>query len=96
MKKSESPFAPLQVNLIVGMTSADGVSFSSHSEFQDLQRCDVADASWDTFSCSYVYDLPAIHSNLYVWTKKGEPVSAYIGSAHFFAVFFFYLPRLRT
>ncbi|WP_137655068.1 restriction endonuclease PLD domain-containing protein [Bifidobacterium moukalabense] len=82
-KRSESPFAPLQVNLIVGMTSADGVSFSSHSEFQDLQRRDAADASWDTFSCSYVYDLPAIHSNLYVWTKKGEPVSAYTGSAHF-------------
>lgn len=65
-KRSRSPFAMIQVNLIVGMTSANGINSSAHSEFQDLQRHNGMDDSWDAFSCSYVYDLPAVHSNLYV------------------------------
>lgn len=82
-RRTKSSFAPIQVNLIVGMASTDGISSSAHSEFQDLQRHDGMDDSWDRFSCSYVYDLPAVHSNLYVWTRKGEPVAAYAGSADF-------------
>lgn len=82
-KRSESSFPTIQVNLVVGMTSVDGISFSSHSEFKDLQHRNATDASWDPFSCSYVYDLPAVHSNLYVWMKEGEPLTAFIGSAPF-------------
>ena len=82
-RRSKSPFASIHVNLIVGMASAEGISSSAHSEFQDLQRHVGMDDSWDVFSCSYVYDLPAVHSNLYVWTRKGEPVAAYAGSAAF-------------
>ena len=82
-KRAGSSFPSIQVNLVVGMTSVDGVSSSFHSEFKDLQHRNATDASWDPFSCSYVYDLPAIHSNLYVWTKEGNPLIAFVGSAPF-------------
>lgn len=82
-RRSKSSFPTIQVNLVVGMTSVDGISSSSHSEFKDLHYRNATDASWDSFSCSYVYDLPAIHSNLYIWTKKGNPLAAFVGSAPF-------------
>lgn len=82
-RRVKSFFTPIQVNLIIGMTPIDGISSSFHSEFKDLQYRNGSDSSWDTFSCSYVYELPAVHSNLYVWTKGGNPLIAFTGSAPF-------------
>lgn len=69
------------VNLIVGMTSITGLSFSVHSEFQELSSGD--NNFKDSFSCSYICGFPAIRSNLYVWLEKNDPVKAFMGSAPF-------------
>lgn len=37
----------------------------------------------ERLECSYIYDAPAVHSNLFIWAKDGSPVLAFAGSANF-------------
>lgn len=57
-RRSKSPFASIHVNLIVGMASAEGISSSAHSEFQDLQRHVGMDDSWDVFHVAMSMTCP--------------------------------------
>ncbi|WP_081887456.1 restriction endonuclease PLD domain-containing protein [Bifidobacterium callitrichos] len=72
----------VHINLVIGMTSMDGIPSSWHNEFKELHHCKQL-ATIDDFSCSYVYEMPAVRSNLYVWTKEGNPTTAFMGSAPF-------------
>lgn len=67
----------ISVSLIVGMTVLDGISVSVHKGFTDL----VARIS--SFQCSYVFDGPPVHYNLYIWMKNGKAVKAFASTAHF-------------
>lgn len=81
--RNRMKFPIVHVNLIVGMTPIDGIRASSHSGFQELHRVSGSDDIPDTFSCSYIFDFPAVRSNLYVWTKGAIPMTSFAGSAPF-------------
>lgn len=73
---------PLKISLLVGMVPFNGLSVSVHEGFvQMMQHPPCQEVS--RIQCSYIFDTPAVHSNLYIWAKDGEPLSAFIGSANF-------------
>lgn len=73
---------PIRIHLTIGMVPFDGVSDSVHKGFLQLLH-EPKPAEVSRLDCSYIFDNPAIHSNLYIWTKDSIPVKAYTGSANF-------------
>lgn len=73
---------PIKVHLLVGMVPFDGVSVSVHEGFIQLVRSEQPQEI-AKLECSYIYDAPAVHSNLFIWAKDGTPVLAFSGSAYF-------------
>lgn len=73
---------PISIYLLVGMVPFDGISVSVHEGFIQLVRSEQPQEI-DKLECSYIYDAPAVHSNLFIWAKDGSPVLAYSGSANF-------------
>ncbi len=69
----------VKINLLVGMTSRDGLSLTNHQTFKSLMENDFP----KKFSCSYLTEYPPVHSKIYSWFKDGSPVDAYIGSANY-------------
>ena len=66
------------VELVIGMTPQQGIKKTDHANFVQLM-----DSNINNFSCSYVEQLPAIHSKLYVWLKDETPVRSFCGSANY-------------
>ncbi len=73
---------PIDISLIVGMTSYDGISIQAHNGFLSLHG-NYYSKSVRSFSCNYITDNPAEHSNLYIWLKDEKPELAFTGSADF-------------
>lgn len=69
----------IRVELIIGMCSADGLSKSNHKALQYLMQTSCV----GHFSCSYVTELPPVHSKVYVWVRDNIPFIGYIGSANY-------------
>lgn len=67
------------VELIIGMCAKDGLSESNHRGFQQLVEYDFH----DDFKCSYVVDLPPVHSKVYAWFKDDKPFFGFAGSANY-------------
>ena len=74
--------APIDISIIVGMTSYDGISVPAHQGFTSLHNR-YTSKSVHSFSCNYISDNPPEHSNLYIWLKDKTPVLAFTGSADF-------------
>lgn len=83
---------PLKICLLVGMVPFDGISVSVHEGFIQLMR-DEFPQEIEGLECSYIYDAPAVHSNLFIWAKDGSPVFAFSGSANFVQSAFVGKPR---
>ena len=73
---------PLRICLLVGMVPYDGISVSIHEGFVQLIR-DEKPQEIERLECSYIFDAPAVNSNLFIWAKDGNPIIAYAGSAPF-------------
>lgn len=73
---------PIRIHLLVGMVPFDGISVSVHEGFIQLVRGEQPQEI-AKLECSYIYDAPAVHSNVFVWAKDGSPVLAFSGSANF-------------
>lgn len=69
----------VSVELIIGMSASDGLSESNHKGFQKLVQNDFAGA----FSCSYLTEMPPVHSKVYAWYKDEQPICGFIGSANY-------------
>jgi hypothetical protein len=65
-------FEKIQIRLIVGMPSRDGISQITHSGFIDLLS--------NSFECRYVYRGTPVHAKSYLWVDTKE---SYIGSANY-------------
>lgn len=74
--------SPLKISLMIGMVPFDGISVGVHEGFVQLIR-DEKPQEIAKLECSYIYDLPAVHSNLFIWAKDGVPKTAFTGSANF-------------
>lgn len=77
----ERHMEPISIKLILGMTPYNGISTEAHRGFIDLRHSHYPQQS--KFVCSYVYDNPPVHSNLYVWLKNDCPMCAFVGSMDF-------------
>lgn len=77
IKSFEKMNISVSVSIIVGMTVFDGISTSVHSGFTDLV------SKIPFFQCSYVFDGPPVHYNLYIWLNDEKPVKAFASTAHF-------------
>ena len=74
---------PIDIRLVVGMTSYDGLSLSAHEGFKELHGKSYG-SGMSRFQCSYVYDTKTpVHANLYIWTKQDNPIFAFTGSSDF-------------
>lgn len=73
---------PINISLLVGMIPYDGLSVSIHEGFKALHGKSYENAV-QNFTCSYIYENPPVHGNLYVWLRNKIPVIAYTGSAEF-------------
>jgi hypothetical protein len=69
----------VSVELIIGMSASDGLSESNHKGFQKLVQNDFSGA----FSCSYLTEMPPVHSKVYAWYRDQQPVCGFIGSANY-------------
>lgn len=69
----------LKINLIVGMTSRDGLSLTNHQTFKNLMENEFP----GDFTCSYLTDHPPVHSKVYSWFQNGNPIDGYLGSANY-------------
>ncbi len=69
----------VSVELIIGMSMADGLSESNHKGFQKLAQNDFS----GVFSCSYLTEMPPVHSKVYTWYKDEQPICGFIGSANY-------------
>jgi hypothetical protein len=69
----------VEIRLIVGMTSLDGLAKAYHQQFQKL----VAQDSKRQFECWYMTKLPPVHAKTYAWYQDGLPSQAFTGSANY-------------
>lgn len=69
----------VSVELIVGMSASDGLSESNHKGFQKLVQNDFS----GVFSCSYLTEMPPVHSKVYAWYRDEQPICGFIGSANY-------------
>jgi hypothetical protein len=69
----------LKINLIIGMCPHDGLSYSNHKAFQQLASLEFP----ELFECSYLINMPPVHSKIYTWFKDQEPFAGFIGSANY-------------
>lgn len=77
--------AEVDVELILGMCAQDGLSESNHRGFQQLVDRDFQ----NFFKCSYVVNLPQVHSKVYAWFKDDDPMFGFAGSANYTQTAFF-------
>ena len=72
----------LRVAMIVGMVPYNHLSVTVHDGFCALVKPPYP-PQIDKVDCSYLYDSPAFHGNLYIWKKHGVFYKAFMGSAPF-------------
>lgn len=73
---------PIDITLVVGMCSFDGISTSVHEGFKNIvARNNTPNQS--NLTCQYVVGGAPVHSKLYLWEKQGEPFCAFMGSANY-------------
>lgn len=69
----------VEIELIVGMSPIDGLSQTNHKGFQELTQTSHA----GLFSCSYLTEMPQVHSKIYAWFNDDEPICGFVGSANY-------------
>lgn len=69
----------IKLQLIVGMTSKDGLTVSNHNGFKKLTTDEFSNA----FRCSYITSSPPVHSKVYIWCRNNKPILAFTGSANY-------------
>lgn len=69
----------VKVNLIVGMSTFDGISLSNHRGFFKLASDDFR----DRFCCSYIFRNRPVHSKVYIWKRDDVFYKSFIGSANY-------------
>lgn len=72
----------LRVAMIVGMVPYNHLSVTVHEGFCSLVKPPYPPRV-EKVECSYLYDSPAFHGNLYIWKKNGSFYKAFMGSAPF-------------
>ena len=69
----------IKVELIVGISPVDGLSQINHKGFQELMQTVYA----GKFLCSYLTQMPPVHSKIYSWYADDRPIRCFVGSANY-------------
>lgn len=78
----EQNISGISIELIIGTTVEEGITTAYHEGFKKLHGNRYSNNSGN-FSCSYIYNQPALRNNLYVWMKNDIPVCAFSGELEF-------------
>jgi len=68
----------IEIKLIIGMSSTDGISVSNHNGFKQIMN-DFG----GRFQCSYRTSKTPTHSKMYIWLANDEPRLSFLGSANY-------------
>ncbi len=72
------PRGDISVELVVGMAAQDGITEDDHTGFRQMEE-----GLGDRFRCAYFVQHPPAHTKMYVWSREGRPVVAWVGSANY-------------
>jgi hypothetical protein len=78
----EQNISSVNISLLIGMVPYNGLSVPIHEGFKELHGKTHSNAV-ENFTCSYVFENPPVHANLYIWLQDETPMLAYTGSAEF-------------
>ena len=67
-----------EISLLVGMTAREGMNRIAHQGFVKASQLRST-----SFECRYVVEGSAVHSKVYAWTRDGQPIRGFIGSANY-------------
>lgn len=67
-----------EISLVIGMTAREGMNRVAHQGFIKATRIKSG-----LFECRYVTTGRPVHSKVYAWTRDGEPVRGFVGSANY-------------
>lgn len=70
----------IDISLLIGMSSKDGLSVSNHYGFKKIMESSEYSKN---FTCSYIFERPPVHSKAYIWFKNGDFYKSFIGSANY-------------
>lgn len=71
----------VKISLLVGMCPTDGIALGNHRGFQSIVSAN--------FACGYITSPPPVHGKLYIWYKKKQLLTSFIGSANYTQSAFF-------
>lgn len=69
----------INLNLIIGMTSKDGISMAQHTAFKKLMDVDFR----GKFECRYIIDSAPVHSKVYSWNDGSSGEQGFMGSLNY-------------
>lgn len=78
---NEQSLSPIEISLIIGMCSKDGLNQDIHNGIKEL--VDLNDPVYSRFNCNYVFQGNPTHSKVYIWFKDNKPIKAFTGSANY-------------
>lgn len=74
----------INIDIILGMYKGAGLTMRKHRNIlQTLNRVNAIDSNHIHTSCRYIYRGDEVHSKVYAWSKNGEPLLSYVGSANY-------------
>jgi NgoFVII restriction endonuclease. len=86
---AEQEKPPIEISLIVGMCSNDGLSIITHEGFKNLMNNSrIITNNKSSFTCQYVVEGAPVHSKLYIWERDEKPFKVYLGSANYSQIAF--------
>lgn len=71
----------IRIRLIVGMTGYEGITVDTHQGLLSVQQEPPHQSG--SVAVQYVSNGISVHSKLFVWMRRNEPLDAWIGSANF-------------
>lgn len=72
----EKGIANVEVELIISDVIDEGIDDISHEGFKELHG-NRYPSIWSSFSCSYLFQSPALKQNYYIWLNDEKPVKAF-------------------
>lgn len=72
----EKGITDVEVELIISDVIDEGIDDISHKGFKELNGNRYS-SIWNNFSCSYLFQPPALKQNYYIWLEDEKPVKAF-------------------
>ncbi|MDO4555651.1 MAG: NgoFVII family restriction endonuclease [Lachnospiraceae bacterium] len=72
----EKGITDVEVELIISDVIDEGIDDISHEGFKELHGNRYS-SIWSNFSCSYLFQPPALKQNYYIWLDDEKPVKAF-------------------